>query len=954
MRFLLFVLTLFPIYYLKILGSTVNAQVVPDGTLRNNSTVNFAGAQWNITGGETLGNNLFHSFSTFNVGTGETAFFNNAATLQNIIARVTGGTSSTIDGLIRANGGANLFLINPSGILFGANAQLNIGGSFFASTAESVTFSDGSSFSATNPQAPPLLAVNVPMGLQMGTNPGNITVNAQNLQVLPGRTLGFIGGNLQLNNAQVRASQGRIELGSVGANSLVRLTPNNANIAASYEGVSNFKDIQLSNTTVDASGLGGGTIQVQGRHIAIGNSSQVLTRTLGSQAGGELTLRGSESVTIASTDLLNPTIVANDTVGSGAGGNLTIETGQFMLQGTAFLSSSTFGSGNGGNLTIRASERAILTGVGFPLLEQFLAGALSGQLRPTDRIGGLFAVTSGSGAGGDINIETGSLAFQNGSMAATATFGDASSGNLNIRATHAVEIVSSALVSPTTLGVQGSAGNMSINASQVTIRDGSTVSSATLGEGRGGDIEIIASDFVDISSTPSGALLPTGITNNSIFGTGAGGDVRVATGRLRIREGGTILTNSGAVIATGIIPFGGPGGDIEIDATESVEIAGGIVGNVAGQPGAVLTSGPGTTTFTSSPAGDLTIRTRRLIIADGASATSATLSSGNAGNLTVEASESVELIGTSSLDALPTSLVTSSGRSDLPMLTATGNGGNITLKTGALVVRDGATIDVRSLGVGDAGTLDISANSIFLDRGSSLNASTVSGAGGNILLDANLILLRRGSNITTDAGDTDGGNIIINAGNLVAILTEDSDISANSRNSRGGNVTINVSGGIFGLRFREEDTPFSDITATGRDSSQSGTVTINTLEINPAEGLEQLAQDIADPSNQIATGCAAYAQSRLTVTGRGGVPDNPTVTLRGQTVWRDMQEFSSDATNPQTSVLPQEIKTTRPLVEATNWRVNEAGNIELIAVSPQESSLVKTLNCQDAFISERS
>ncbi|MGD2180672.1 filamentous hemagglutinin N-terminal domain-containing protein [Lusitaniella coriacea] len=860
------------VIFLCLVSVSARAQIAPDGTLRNNSTVNLTGAQWNITGGETLGNNLFHSFSTFNVGTGETAFFNNAATLQNIIARVTGGTSSTIDGLIRANGGANLFLINPSGIIFGANAQLNIGGSFFASTADSVTFSDGSSFSATNPQAPSLLAVNVPMGLQMGTNPGNITVNAQNLQVLPGRTLGFVGGNLQLNNAQVRASQGRIELGSVGANSRVRLTPNNANIAASYEGVSNFKDIQLSNTTVDASGLGGGTIQVQGRNVAIGNNSQVLSRTVGAQAGGDILLRGSESVAITETDPSRFTAVSSNTFGSGAGGNLTVETAKFFLQGTALLSTSTFGSGAGGDLTVRATESAVISG-NPQLLQQVLMNALAGQLNPNTRVGGLLSVVAGTAPGGDITIETGSLNFQNGAIAFASTFSQAPSGNINFRATGAIEIVGAAVASGTRMGSQGAGGDINISANQLTLRDGGALSAAAQGDGRGGDVRIETTDFVNISRTQPRVFIPTGIVNNTI-GRGGGGDIWITTGRLMVRNG-IVSATSGGITPTGFVSSGGLGGNITIDARESIEVTGNDAIGFTGASGGVLPSGFNTATFTQFPAG------------------------------------------------------------------------NLTLRTSQLTLDDGASLDVRSLGSGNAGTLDVTANSIVLDRGSSFNASTISGAGGNINLNANLLLLRRGSNIATDAGDTDGGNIFIDANNIVAVLTEDSDISANSRNSRGGNITINVSGGIFGLRFQPQDTPFSDITATGRNSSLSGTVTINTLEVNPTEGLEKLAQDIADPSNQIATGCAAYAQSRLTVLGRGGLPEDPTTTIRGETVWRDMQAFSSDATSTEGSVSTQEIEASHPLIEATSWRVNKFGNVELVAALPKKESEQNTPNCRD-------
>ncbi len=133
--------------------------------------VNQNGNVSEITGGETRGSNLFHSFQDFSVGTGNEAFFDNANDISNIFSRVTGGNISNIDGLIRANGSADLFLINPAGIIFGENARLDIGGSFYGSTASSILFENGE-FSAADLENPPLLTVNAPIGLGFRDEPG--------------------------------------------------------------------------------------------------------------------------------------------------------------------------------------------------------------------------------------------------------------------------------------------------------------------------------------------------------------------------------------------------------------------------------------------------------------------------------------------------------------------------------------------------------------------------------------------------------------------------------------------------------------------------------------------------------------------------------------------------------------------------------------------------------------
>lgn len=151
------------------------AQIVPDATLPTSSSVIPGCTTCLINGGTEQGVNLYHSFREFSIPTGGAAWFNNSAHIQNILARVTGNGLSTIDGLMQANGTANLFFLNPNGIVFGANARLQVGGSFLASTASSFQFPDGSEFSAIHPQAPPLLAVNLTPGLQYGATPATLT-----------------------------------------------------------------------------------------------------------------------------------------------------------------------------------------------------------------------------------------------------------------------------------------------------------------------------------------------------------------------------------------------------------------------------------------------------------------------------------------------------------------------------------------------------------------------------------------------------------------------------------------------------------------------------------------------------------------------------------------------------------------------------------------------------------
>ena len=203
-----------------------------------------------------------------------------------------------------------MFLINPNGIIFGANASLNIGGSFFASTASSINFTDNTQFSAVAPQATPLLTISVPVGLGFGSNSGKILVQGNGtglrsttdlidtsvgLRVSPNQTLALIGGDVAIEGGTLKTAGGKIELGSVASPGLVSLTSTGQGYALGYSNISKFGDIQMyQQAAVDASGAGGGDIQVQGRQITVTNGSQIEASTLGEGKGGKLSITATD------------------------------------------------------------------------------------------------------------------------------------------------------------------------------------------------------------------------------------------------------------------------------------------------------------------------------------------------------------------------------------------------------------------------------------------------------------------------------------------------------------------------------------------------------------------------------------------------------------------------------------------------------------------------------------
>jgi filamentous hemagglutinin family protein len=762
-------------------GDAALAEITGDNTLGSESSIVTPQLINNqpinqIDGGAVRGTNLFHSFEQFSVSQGTTAYFNNAANIQNIISRVTGNSISDIDGVLRANGNANLFLLNPNGIVFGPNASLNIGGSFVASTANSINFADGTKFSATSPQTTPLLTVSVPIGLQFGATPGTIrnqsqasprgernSVNAPvGLQVNTGRTLALVGGDLSLEGGNLTAKEGRIELGSVAANSFVSLNAINEGWSLGYQNVQNFHNIQIMGRNqipsyVDVSGEGAGNIQVQGRRLSLTDGAIILANTLGSKPGGDLTVNTSESVELIGF----PTSLRTRSLSSGNVGNLTVTTGKLIVRDGAQLVVGSSSSGSTGKLTVNASDSVELLG-GFRL--QFPISGFN--------FSGLFSATSGAGNAGDITINTGKLIVQGGARVSTQSTGSFSAASRQF-----------------------------------------------------------------ISAT------------------------------------------------------------------------------------------------------------------------------GNGGNLTVNATESVELIGNLANNSVTGLLTSTQGP---------GDAGNLTLNTGKLIIRDRARINSSSnlsplstnRNLGKAGELDITARSVVLDNQGKLTSETDSGLGGNIKLQVqDLLLLRRQSQISTSAGRAqaggDGGNITIDTPNgfIVASPIENSDITANAFSGAGGRIIINTAR-IFGLVTRTRadlvellqtndpnqldpaELQTSDITAFSQQNPLlSGTILIDTPDLDPTKGIIELPVNLIDASGKLFTACnpgGKFLTASFVYTGRGGIKSGPTEPLSSETVLADWINLEANSDRPHTSrqnstQKSQDVNPPTQIVEAQGWVVDAQGRVHLVA-----------------------
>ena len=423
------------IFLLGLASLPARAQITPDTTLPSNSIVRPDGNIFTIEGGTEAGSNLFHSFQDFSIPTRTEAFFNNALTIDNIITRVTGGNLSDIDGLIRANGTANLFLINPNGIQFGPYARLEIGGSFLGSTAESLLFEDGSFYSATEANAPPLLTFNVPIGLQMGQNPGNLTVrgtghrldrrlfmpidasdNPMGLQVSPQRTLALIGGKTHLDGGIVSAPSGQVELGSIQGG-IVNWDGSSSMWKFDYSSVREFGDLDFSGQAgVDASGTPAGSIHLQGRQIRLDEGAVVWLQNLGTQNSGNLVVNASESLEMGGlgTAGFPHSLLTTESLGEGSSGDIIVSARTLYFQDGAEIISSTLGRGRGGRITIDVAE--FLTLEGFSAIDPSVFTAITSG-------------TVGTGAAGDVTVYADRLQVLNGATISSVTFSSGNTGN---------------------------------------------------------------------------------------------------------------------------------------------------------------------------------------------------------------------------------------------------------------------------------------------------------------------------------------------------------------------------------------------------------------------------------------------------------------------------------------------------------------------------------------------
>ena len=793
-------------------SAQVTTRITPDGVLGTTITQN--GRTYEITGGTRpmqngVGPNLFHGFEQFSIGTNDAAHFVGRPGVENIIGRVTGEGISEIDG--RLSSDATLFLINPSGMVFGPNASLDVQGSFHASTADELRLEGGGVLKARltggSDQSVLTIAPPVAFGFLQG-NPRGIAVNRSNLSVPDGETLSLVGGNITMQGGRSEARGGTLHLASVASVASEMAVPLAPDYAASdliAEPLDRLGDITTSDgVLLNTSGSGGGKIVIRSgkfvmsraamtaenfsdvdspgvgidvdvtERIAMKDRSSVSVVALRSGRAGAVALKAAE-VAMESSSITTRSLAA------GAGGDVTIDAGRVLLTDETSITSNTVRDGPGGEIRIRAEAAVTISG--------------NTQLNSTSGLGG---------AAGHISIRAGNVSIvdQDNDFSQTGIFSRGLDGAIRIIADD-VSIANGVILSESP--DQGRGGVVDIRAQRVALSDGASVNTTVRRSGEGGGIRVTSDRFTienatvvsaaDVDVVATDIEIVTGLIVARSSGGRPGGDVTIRAQRMSLaerasintvgRESGDVIVNADQItiqnasissnssaspgnvritaddsivileqadtgVEAGIFSFGGREqmfGEVDITASR-LEMRGGTIGTPS-------QLGP------SVRAGNVTVNVDTLILRDQALINTSTASRENAGTVTIHTS-----------DAMLTQGSTISAGT-----VAAGHAGDIDMTADRLTLDGETQITSETTGAGNAGTIRVVATEMNVDGGSSITTSAgmrASGRAGDIDIAATRLMLNSDAQITSEtAGTGDVGRI--------QVVTTDMDLDGGSR-----------------------------------------------------------------------------------------------------------------------------------------------------------------------------
>jgi large exoprotein involved in heme utilization and adhesion len=822
------------------------------------------------------------------------------------------------------------------------------------------------------------------------------TATNTGLEVPPAKSLLLVGGDVRLEGGRLFAPGGRVELGGIAGTSTVELNVNGSDLSLSFPNGTQFSDVLLTNrAVVNVTAGGGGSITVNARNLEVLEGSRLLAGIgedlgiVGAQAG-DITLNATGEIIVGQSSGFFSSRIENNVNrnATGNGGNINIQAESLFMSDGSRLSTNASGQGDAGSIFVRVSDAVNL------IDNSYIDSSAAGNVPKV-------------GDGGDIQIQAGSLSMNRAGLSASIFrsgnsrdgiygYGQGNGGSITVQVEGAVDLMDSSIASILGTAVTGKGGDIKIKAKSLSMTDEAILTTRTNGQGNAGDISVEVEDTISLTTSNINSFV--NFYGENYRAVGNGGDIKIKAGSLfmladayisastlgqgnagdisvqvsdavslsntsyitsnvnttAVGEGGNIQIEAASLLLSGDAVINtstngrGNAGNIQVNASNSVSISGVKPGSSSSSYGGLFTDSDKTAT---GQGGNISITTGALRISDRASLNARTNSAFRGGNITVDANT----VDVTNGGKLVTTAFSSGGAGDININStdsitisgsdptfarrrvvsaedgpasglfartrATGSAGSLTINTGQLQVLDGAEVTVSGES-GQAGNLDVTANSILLNRGK-LTAVTGLGEGGNITLQE-LDLLRMRDNSLISAN---GGNINIDSNFILAIPSENTDITANAFEGSGGNINITAQG-IFGLQYRDRPTPTtSDINPRSEFGVDGG---------EPNQGLSELP--VVPVDTQVSQACtpgSSQAQSEFIVTGRGGLPQNPGDVLNTDAVQVDLVTLNPQGDRPSTpSVSTNSTSlTSAPIVEAQSWAIDKKGNVVLIASS---------------------
>jgi len=734
---------------------STNAEIITDGTLGQD--INLSGPDFQITPdlGQQHGNNLFHSFQDFNLNSFESATFSGSNSINNIISRVTGGNPSNIDGLIRSTiPNANFYFLNPYGIMFGPNAQLDVQGSFHASTADYLRLGDNGRFDARNPSDSLLTVASVESFGFLTDSPASINTQSSRLILAPDQTLSLIGGDINIKNSQLSASSGKFNLASIAQKGEV------SDSSSLLEGMITLSEHSL----LDVSGAGAGEIIIQGGKLLIKNSV-IQANTYSEQNGKKISLQLTETINLEGDVLaisnntfgqgnaghlfidtpkleINGSIISAGSAGVGKSGNVTIDAEQVLLKNGGSIRSDAYGFGQGGQINIKAADSITLTGQRDGNI--ILPGGLILEDYPSE----ISTDTYTMGQAGSINISTNQLNLNGGFIAGTS-FGEASAGNLIIHANQA-KLTNGASISSSAIA-NGSGGNIDIvieNRLEITGKrigsfnihfgdntfeyaDNQTVIAvAALSSGKGGYVSV---------TVPKLLISDSGVIAAYTVSKGNAGDVIISVTDLHLTKGGQINNSSGGFIGNQLAIGSGSGGDIRVNAENNI--------TATGYDAQGTKSGIASNTLGTGKGGNIFINTKNLNLSNQAAVSANSFGIGDAGNIQLQTdninltdsgeitSSAIQSVGGNIDIATSTLLNSQDSEITTSVHGGVGNGGNITIGNPKFVVLNKGLIKTQA-DEGHGGNIQLKSEKFIASPTSLVSASSKLGLDGKVQIES--------------------------------------------------------------------------------------------------------------------------------------------------------------------------------------------------------------------------